>query len=49
MKRHSLSSSIFIVALLLLASLAFWAPLTDAHTMDTSFNIVENTRGPYKV
>ena len=48
MKRHSLSSSIFIVALLLLASLAFWAPLTDAHDMDTSFDIVENTRGPIK-
>ena len=46
MKRYSLFSSIFIAATLLLTSIALWAPLTDAHDMDTSFNIAENTRGP---
>ena len=49
MKRYSLFySSIFIAATLLLTSIALWAPLTDAHDMDTSFNIAENTRGPIK-
>ena len=46
MKRYSLFSSIFIAATLLLTSIALWAPLTDAHDMDTSFSIAENTRGP---
>ena len=46
MKRYSLLSSIFIAATLLLTSIALWVPLTDAHDMDTSFSVVENTRGP---